>query len=290
MTSRRHARSPVGRARPSSTRSSSSKRSVASDLYHRFAEPLPIIDFHSHLRPRTAGHRSSVPFDHRNLARRRSLQVAGDARQRRRRSGDHRQRVGLGALRGVGAHRARHAAQRPLPLDAHGAAGARSPSMRCLSPATAARGLRSPATSGCASRASRCSACSPRSASPWSARRTIRRTRWTTTARWRLAPSRSPPCIRPGARIGSWPSRSPRIQRVDRASRGGSARAVGGRLSTLLEVLDVRHDAFHELGCRASDVGLDAMLADTWTRPGSGRRLRSGACGSAARTGSGRGA
>ena len=26
--------------------------SVASDLYHRFAEPLPIIDYHSHLLPR----------------------------------------------------------------------------------------------------------------------------------------------------------------------------------------------------------------------------------------------
>lgn len=39
---------------------------------------------------------------------------------------------------------------------------------------------------------------------------------------------------------------------------------VGGRLSSLLDALRVRHDAFHELGCRASDVGLEAMSAETW--------------------------
>ena len=59
----------------------------------------------------------------------------------------------------------------------------------CLSPATA-RGSSTPATRGCASPASRCWVCSHRSASPWSARRMIRRTRWTATARSRLGPTR----------------------------------------------------------------------------------------------------
>ena len=35
--------------------------------------------------------------------------------------------------------------------------------------------------------------------------------------------------------------------------------------SSLLEALDKRHAAFHELGCRASDHGLESMPAEPWT-------------------------
>ena len=42
-----------------------------------------------------------------------------------------------------------------------------------------------------------------------------------------------------------------------------SGMAVGGRFSSLLDVLKARHDAFHALGCRASDHGLETM----WVEP-----------------------
>jgi glucuronate isomerase len=58
-----------------------------------------------------------------------------------------------------------------------------------------------------------------------------------------------------------------------------SGLAVGGRLSSLLDALKARHDAFHEMGCRASDHGLETMFADAWTAAGADEafgRLRSG--------------
>jgi glucuronate isomerase len=58
-----------------------------------------------------------------------------------------------------------------------------------------------------------------------------------------------------------------------------SGRSIGGRLSSLLDALKVRHDAFHEAGCRASDHGLETMFADAWTNAevdGAFDRLRSG--------------
>ncbi|HEY3380693.1 MAG TPA: glucuronate isomerase [Vicinamibacterales bacterium] len=42
--------------------------------------------------------------------------------------------------------------------------------------------------------------------------------------------------------------------------------AVGGRFDSLLEALKVRHDFFHAMGCRASDHGLETMFAEAWTR------------------------
>ncbi len=47
-----------------------------------------------------------------------------------------------------------------------------------------------------------------------------------------------------------------------------SGRAVGGRLQSLLDALKSRHDAFHELGCRASDHGLETVYAEAWTDEG----------------------
>ena len=40
---------------------------------------------------------------------------------------------------------------------------------------------------------------------------------------------------------------------------------VGGRLTSFLDAMKARHDAFHEMGCRASDHGLETMSADDWT-------------------------
>jgi glucuronate isomerase len=51
------------------------------------------------------------------------------------------------------------------------------------------------------------------------------------------------------------------VSRLEQAS----GRAVGGRLSSLLEALKVRHDAFHEMGCRVSDHGLETMFAERGT-------------------------
>ena len=58
-----------------------------------------------------------------------------------------------------------------------------------------------------------------------------------------------------------------------------SGRTIGGRLSSLLDALKARHDVFHEMGCRASDHGLETMFADSWTAAGVDAafdRLRSG--------------
>jgi glucuronate isomerase len=43
-----------------------------------------------------------------------------------------------------------------------------------------------------------------------------------------------------------------------------SGRAIGGCLSSYLEALRTRHAEFHELGCRASDLGLETLPADDW--------------------------
>jgi glucuronate isomerase len=51
------------------------------------------------------------------------------------------------------------------------------------------------------------------------------------------------------------------VARLEQAS----GRSVGGRLSSLLEALQARHDAFHELGCRASDHGLETMFVEPCT-------------------------
>lgn len=50
------------------------------------------------------------------------------------------------------------------------------------------------------------------------------------------------------------------IGRLEQAS----GLAVGGRFSTFLDAMKARHDVFHDLGCRASDHGLETMFADTW--------------------------
>ena len=48
-----------------------------------------------------------------------------------------------------------------------------------------------------------------------------------------------------------------------------SGTAVSGRFSTLLEALKARHDAFHTMGCRASDHGLETL----WVEPATAAEL-----------------
>lgn len=51
------------------------------------------------------------------------------------------------------------------------------------------------------------------------------------------------------------------VARLERAS----GLAVGGSLSSFLDALERRHAVFHEMGCRASDHGLETMLAEPWS-------------------------
>jgi glucuronate isomerase len=40
--------------------------------------------------------------------------------------------------------------------------------------------------------------------------------------------------------------------------------SIGGKYSAFLDAMKSRHDVFHEVGCRASDHGLETMFADEW--------------------------
>jgi len=51
------------------------------------------------------------------------------------------------------------------------------------------------------------------------------------------------------------------VRRLEEAS----GRSIGGSLDSFLDGLKARHDVFHEMGCRASDHGLDTMFAEVWT-------------------------
>jgi glucuronate isomerase len=51
------------------------------------------------------------------------------------------------------------------------------------------------------------------------------------------------------------------VARLEQAS----GRSVGGRFTTLLDAMKARHDAFHDLGCRASDHGLETIYAESGT-------------------------
>ena len=51
------------------------------------------------------------------------------------------------------------------------------------------------------------------------------------------------------------------VARLEQAS----GRSVGGRFTTLLDAMKARHDVFHDLGCRASDHGLETLYAEPGT-------------------------
>lgn len=64
------------------------------------------------------------------------------------------------------------------------------------------------------------------------------------------------------------------VDRLETASR-----KVIGSFEALVEALDVRHAAFHAVGCRASDRGLESIDAETWSHGDTTRafdRLRRG--------------
>ena len=73
------------------------------------------------------------------------------------------------------------------------------------------------------------------------------------------APTRRRGCIPPGGPTGRWTWTTGNVR--------GLGRAIGGRvgccvrLESFLEALDVRHGAFHDLGCRALDHGLQGVRA-----------------------------
>ncbi len=50
------------------------------------------------------------------------------------------------------------------------------------------------------------------------------------------------------------------IVRLEQAS----GLAVGGSLDAFLSALEARHTFFHDMGCRASDHGLETMVAESW--------------------------
>jgi glucuronate isomerase len=55
--------------------------------------------------------------------------------------------------------------------------------------------------------------------------------------------------------------------------------AIGGSLDRFLEALERRHTFFHEMGCRASDHGLESVVAEPWSDADVARsfeRVRSG--------------
>jgi glucuronate isomerase len=65
------------------------------------------------------------------------------------------------------------------------------------------------------------------------------------------------------------------VERLEQAS----GVAIGGRLDRFLEAVDVRHRFFHAMGCRASDHGLETVEAEPWSDGDvavSFERLRSG--------------
>jgi glucuronate isomerase len=51
------------------------------------------------------------------------------------------------------------------------------------------------------------------------------------------------------------------VARLEQAS----GQAIGGNLTSFLDAMKSRHDFFHEMGCRASDHGLETMYAEGWT-------------------------
>ena len=235
---------------------------VAVDLYLRFARDLPIVDYHCHLSPQSHGLGPSVPQHHRAVARRGPLQVAGHACQRRRRAAAARGTRPDWEKFEAWARTVPETLRNPLyHWTAHGAAAAPSGS-------TPSSVQRRPAPSSTAAT----SAC--------------RRTRFTTLGllrRFRVAvvcttddPTDSPrgprspsprgrtprrASIRPGAPTGPGRRRSRGLERVGRhASRPRPGTGISG-LDSFLDALDRRHEAFHALGCRASDHGLAAIPA-----------------------------
>lgn len=236
---------------------------IASDLFHRFAEPLPIIDYHSHLAP------DQIAADHRFRSitemwldgdhyKWRAMRANGVAERYITGEASDWERFEAWAwtvpdtVRNPLYHWTHMELQRPFGLDV------------LLSPATAREVF---------------DACNER----------LREDGFTIRgllSRFRVAvvcttddPADSLESHRalakrtdPATRVyPTW--RSDRILAVDdpvefntwvARLEAASGRAVGGRLSSLLDALRARHETFHDLGCRASDLGLETTVAEPW--------------------------
>ena len=79
---------------------------AARRLYHRFAAEAPILDYHCHLPPKDIAENRRFDNLFEIWLEGRPLQVARDARQRRRRALLHRRRRPLREVPGLGADRA----------------------------------------------------------------------------------------------------------------------------------------------------------------------------------------
>jgi glucuronate isomerase len=234
---------------------------VARDLYHRFAEPLPIIDYHSHLSP------DLIAADHRftSIA---ELWLDGDHyKWRAMRANGVAERVITGDASDwerfeAWARTVPDTVRNPLyhwtHLELRRAFGVEV----LLSPATAqqvydrctARLREQPCTMlGMLAGFRVAVACTTDDPAD-------------SLEPHRALAARADPATRV---YPTW--RSDRILAVEDPAafnrwivrlEAASGKAVGGRLSSLLDALAVRHDAFHALGCRASDVGLEVMAAE----------------------------
>jgi glucuronate isomerase len=238
--------------------------SVASDLYHRFAEPLPIIDYHSHLSPcqLAADHRFRsiaelwLDDDHYKWRAMRAngideSVITGNATDWERFAAWA--KTVPDTLRNPLYHWTHMELRRPFGVST------------CLSPATARD-----VYDACNARLSEpgfsmlgllagfrvavvCTTDDP--ANSLDSHRTLAARADPMTRVYPTWRSDRLLAVEDPVEFNAW------IARFESAAR----HPVGGRFSTLLEALDARHDAFHELGCRASDVGLDAIPVEPWT-------------------------
>jgi glucuronate isomerase len=236
---------------------------VASDLYHNVAEPLPIIDFHSHLDPRQLAH------DHRFRSIT-EIWLDGDHyKWRAMRANGVPEREITGAASDwerfeAWARTVPDTARNPLYHWTHLELRRAFDIDEQLSPATsrtifdrcnARVGEDGFTLLGLLRRfrvAVVCTTDDPADSLEWHealAKCPDRETRVYPT--WR---SDRIFAVEDPAAFNAW------IGRLEAAS----GVAIGGRVCSLLDALRARHDAFDRLGCRASDVGLDTLFADAW--------------------------
>ena len=232
---------------------------VARRLYHEYAAPEPILDFHCHLSPGDiASNRTFrnlfeiwLEGDHYKMAR--------HACQRHRRASHHRRCARPREISRLGGHRAAHLAQPALPLDRAGA-GPLFRHRRTTERFQRRAGLGPGQRTARHARNSPLGASSRNSGSPPFAPRTIPPTTSLRTGHWRLRrwrppccppsdPTRRSPCISPACSNPGWPG----------WPGWSAATARGSTISRrFLEALRQRVDFFHAQGCRLCDHGLEA--------------------------------
>lgn len=252
--------------------------SVASDLYHRFAEPLPIVDFHTHLSPEqlASDHRFRsmteiwLDGDHYKWRAMRANGVAeryitGKTTDWER--FDAWARTVPATVRNPLYHWTHMELRRVFGIDALLSAATARPIFERGNERLGEDGF---TILGLLRRfrvAVVCTTDDPADSLEWHralAARPDLETRVYPT--WRSDPILT---VEDPAAFNAW------VTRLE----GSSGRAVGGRFSSFLDALQVQHHAFHEAGCRGADVGLESVVVE----PGTDRevddafdRLRSG--------------